>query len=299
MPNSFVSLKFLDPMSRILFIPWGITYLSYCLDESWPRTVAAYGLLCSSLTIGRLIGRALNSTLQYSPPPRPWFVIQNCLFLGLAYFTTAITTRFSVLFLCFFIIGLCGSSLGMLSSCPTISTHSRTWSRPGLKPENELYTFSTTLAFLPLLSGMFYNTSVLVRFPSLWICAIFAITCFVLAAPFIVADHSSSRKPHVPPLQGMGGGSWRRSATELIEEGGNDNQRDMSVFTASVPKSYLKFHRDPDAARKAYGQSLQWRRQHHMDKFLSLPQPHFDDVIQFYPHAIHGRSRDGVVVVYE
>lgn len=36
-----------------------------------------------------------------------------------------------------------------------------------------------------------------------------------------------------------------------------------------------------------------------MDTILTTQQPHFDAILELYPHYIHGRSRDGCCVLYE
>lgn len=52
-------------------------------------------------------------------------------------------------------------------------------------------------------------------------------------------------------------------------------------------------------ATKMYHSSLRWRHSNGTDSILSTPQPNFQQILDYYPHYIHGYSIDGCVVVYE
>jgi hypothetical protein len=76
--------------------------------------------------------------------------------------------------------------------------------------------------------------------------------------------------------------------------------READKYAGDVPLAFLNWYRgNLVSARKAYGRTLQWRKENNVDNLLEQPQDHFQKILQHYPHAIHGRSRDGCVVLYE
>eukprot|EP01035_Chromulina_nebulosa_P017725 gene17725-23317_t len=72
------------------------------------------------------------------------------------------------------------------------------------------------------------------------------------------------------------------------------------VYTGPVPQNFLDFYNNNEKrARDMYIKSLEWRRKYDVDNILTNPQTHFHEILRLYPHAIHGKSRDGCVVLYE
>lgn len=73
---------------------------------------------------------------------------------------------------------------------------------------------------------------------------------------------------------------------------------DQDLLT--VPANFLAVCAGDHAkARAMYIKSLQWRHQYNVDEILTTPQEHFHEIIENYPHAIHGISTDNCVVLYE
>jgi hypothetical protein len=73
-----------------------------------------------------------------------------------------------------------------------------------------------------------------------------------------------------------------------------------TISTSDIPQGFMQMCRgDEEAARKAYVKTLEWRKARGVDSILSTPQDHFTDILRYYPHAIHGKSKDGTVVLYE
>ena len=309
-------LRTLDPISRIIALPWALAYLNYCLDESWSKVIAAYGFQSSALTIGRLIGKNWISDAKQSK--NATFILSNCLILAFSFVLSALTTRFSVLFVCNFLIGLSGSCFSSSSrSVTTLTSCQISWANSN-KNEYHSHLYSTTLAFIPLLSGLFYSSSKSARFPSILPSFLFAFLCLLLSIPHIFYESRPSRKKSIP-LEGMGGGGgggWDTSSNDSAFDNSarkrnshayvNSFQSDPEDIALSseqqVPSSYMKMYgNNKSAAYKAYLKTLRWRREHGMDSILNgrQPQPSFDDILRCYPHAIHGVSRDGCVVVYE
>jgi hypothetical protein len=71
-------------------------------------------------------------------------------------------------------------------------------------------------------------------------------------------------------------------------------------YTGDVPLNFLSCCRgDLQKARKMYGKTLSWRKKFDLDNIFQQPQRFFREILQYYPHGIHGYSRDGCGVVYE
>lgn len=71
------------------------------------------------------------------------------------------------------------------------------------------------------------------------------------------------------------------------------------IDPALVPACFLSAHSTAEAAAAAYAATLAWRRQHCVDVLMATPQADFFQILDMYPHAIHGRSLDGCFIVYE
>ena len=75
--------------------------------------------------------------------------------------------------------------------------------------------------------------------------------------------------------------------------------RPEDVPVAEVPEAFLRMWGSQEKAHRKYVASQQWRQCRQMDTVLSRRSPFFFEILKYYPHAIHGRSRDGCVVLYE
>ena len=60
---------------------------------------------------------------------------------------------------------------------------------------------------------------------------------------------------------------------------------------------YLSSFGKSAAAR--WCKTVKWRRAKAVDTALTEPQKHFADMKRMYPHFLHGRTREGEVVMYE
>lgn len=87
------------------------------------------------------------------------------------------------------------------------------------------------------------------------------------------------------------------SAFERLTGGEGD---DVEPFQGALPDTFMLMCKgNEQKARKAYARTLMWREENRIDEILSVPQPTFYQILELYPHAIHGKTRDGCVVVYE
>jgi hypothetical protein len=87
-----------------------------------------------------------------------------------------------------------------------------------------------------------------------------------------------------------------------LEEPNENNCTKISddLFSGETPVEYLQFYNNNQkSARHAYLKTLKWREINKVDEILTTPQPYFHEILRLYPHAIHGVSKEGAVVLYE
>ena len=205
--------------------------------------------------------------------------------------------------------------------------------------ETELYIKMKIVAFIftTLLSSLLYGNvgDSSVAFPAASACSWLSAMCFgafvlnvvsnrsllqriYLALPFrsktssFVSSRNSSgngRGPSAPsqssPTPALRGGRTRSTSSAAMTS--DDVTDDVSVSVApsiaeaarAVPPNFLRTAATPAAAKRAYAKALKWRREHRVDTILTTRQDHFHDILQLYPHALHGYALDGCAVAYE
>ncbi len=100
-------------------------------------------------------------------------------------------------------------------------------------------------------------------------------------------------------MRGTGGGGGKELPKTFERLIGGEAD-DVEAFEGALPDTFLAMCKGNEKkARKAYARTLLWREENRIDEILSLPQPTFYQILELFPHAIHGKTRDGCVVVYE
>eukprot|EP01034_Spumella_vulgaris_P028510 gene28510-35378_t len=123
------------------------------------------------------------------------------------------------------------------------------------------------------------------------------VVCFLIVIYFVYISRAVQRK-------------WKSTANKYGSVAGNSSGDDSysnsssSIptinFTGEVPMNFVTFFNgNKEAAQAAYSKRLQWRLDERIDEIMETPQPGFDNMLKYYPHAIHGYSLDGCAVVYE
>jgi len=88
-----------------------------------------------------------------------------------------------------------------------------------------------------------------------------------------------------------------KSAGEGIGDDGDASEVDLRL---PVPDSFLTLCNGNAAqAAKTFAATLRWRRENNVDSLMSVPQADFYQILDMYPHAIHGTSLDDCTVLYE
>lgn len=321
MQNRFMNFFFrdgVDIVSWSILIPWLISYVDYCVHGSWTAAVMWHGLLCCSLTCGRLLGqicRSSSTLLQLWP----------LFILVLSFVCLVLTTRISIVCVLIFLIGFAGSNMTPKDPIPSPSAMVRlknidfTVSIPSeatVEAENEV-NIQRKLAifmFATLVSGVIYQESIVdSKWPmivpfvvaSLLFAGMLSMNLYMLRNRFKTSSTKNQKSSNVNSNVGSSNSITRDQSSAISVNSvalatAAIPSTHVDLFTGVVPTVFLKMHRnDEAAARKAYSETLAWRKAFHMDTFLDIPQEHFDEILQWYPHAIHGRSKDGCVVLYE
>jgi hypothetical protein len=160
----------------------------------------------------------------------------------------------------------------------------------------------TICIFAVLFSSSLYMTSE--RFPGFYPFVILIIAWNAAVAYYFVvymkANLESTHQPASPRRRANSKVS-RKQSTRVRSN--TERERGLKEYLSkanNIPQNFLDVCRgNEDRARSMYRKALQWRYEHDVDNILTLPQNHFHDIMRLWPHAIHGRSRDGCVVLYE
>lgn len=261
-----------------------------------------YGLVVGTVVIGRYVGSNYTFEKKGEQGTKKPLGQLQCIIMFLAFFLLSLSNRTVLVFLCYFAIGFASSSIGSL-----VRNHKNYLRKRYRQKWNEISVADEMLRMnilsfitMPLLAGLFFSSSADSLLPALWPCAL--ISLFFLA---LIIKNSLSN--WIPIFAGLVRG---RTVMESIENSAVDAHgdrvpiaaEDVTVDEANVVPTevYLQaFKNDKEAAKAAYISRLKWKKMYGVDNILTTPQKFFDEILENYPHAIHGRSKDGCAVVYE
>lgn len=326
-----------EDISHFILIPWLASYIAHAVDESWVKSVFHYGFILSTISIGRVMGWIVGALTKQEKPRYP-LVFLMIGFMGLSISTRlSLILLFSLLIgLGGSVMGSKDSHLPTTSSThlenldasgklvTNITAGSQAETRQDVTTQRKIIVG----AFIVLLSGLIYDENSMspARGPcyigASWIAFVLIIRTiqlwmqqdkFNLKNRFkktFLSSKSPTKLPNVPQ-QNHHNHSQGNSHSNLLQTTStvqtNSSSQNVlkSTDTSSIkfdklPEAFLKFHNgDFSKAKDAYARTLAWRRDHRMDTLFEQPQPFFHEILQYYPHAIHGRSREGAVVLYE
>jgi hypothetical protein len=317
----------MDCLSRALLVPWIMTYLNYCCDTTWTEAVLSYGLFYTCMKLGTLCG----SCAQIDDVSSSKYAL---ILIAMSYGGLAMTTKVSLLFLFGFIMGYSGA---LVSGTDTMFPSSRSKNRhidlssklsavagatsvtssgmPEIGNETNAQRRIIIFSFAVLFSGMIwregeYVYNVSLKMPSL----LMAGFCLLIAGIKFYVNKRKVKKPMVSfsslAIQSTGkpSGSQHESSNDDVGLRSiqpmntpiGDLEANLPSYTGPVPLGFLKLHKgNLPAAQRAYALTMKWREVNRVDDILTTPQSYFSDILKFYPHAIHGRSKDNCVVFYE
>ena len=181
---------------------WSYTNTTFCMNgESWGHNAVAYAFLCSSLFAGRILGGVMY---QAQGSLRLGFSKHNLngafLIMAVLYMGIAIITRYSVLFVIYFMIGLTASRIGVSQNdgykvSGRQQTHNSIFTASEIETEVHAKRKITLFMFSTLLSSLLYNTAdASISFPAFYTCSIFSILMLAILLLNTISDRSLLRR---------------------------------------------------------------------------------------------------------
>jgi hypothetical protein len=283
-PHMLSSLR-LDPFCCLL--PYLANFCAHVLSFHHTEVqILGFGVLISALFMGRVAATILPDFIRINQKYTHFI-------LALVFFTVGISSRYIVLMLACFVTGV----LKDWSAAVQPASRGSSGSATQMSETKRSLVFAS---FAIIILGFVYRDNA--SLPALYPC--------MLSAGFFFWMSYRSRKTlrktkfsslsHHRTADGPPQTKVTPSASlppRMVTAGRRIDPGE--VPESAVPQSYVKMWGSAAAAHKRYVETLQWRQDNGLDTLLARRQRHFRDVLQFYPHAIHGRSLDGCVVLYE
>lgn len=280
-------------------------------DHHTSTSITNYGVLLGCIALGRLLGREYF-ILPEDPAYLPFLSFLMTILLLLICFSNNYIMVI-MFFLCkesisSFIGGMHananGSNRGMTAFYARSLGEMGTSMVMTFSSDNALKRNLAISIFAVLLSSALYNESDNVRFPSffpivmmaiLWDVIVFIYSLYCLG---IFTNRNSKDSSIVSRIIGSGG-----SNTGTAQRQTNRSKEALQQILQNAPPTPQNFldvcRGNEPKARAMFLKSLEWRFEYDVDNLLTTPQNHFHDIMKFWPHGIHGRSRDNCVVLYE
>lgn len=261
-------------------------------DHHLASAIPHFGIILATIAFGRLLGPYVAS-LSIAD------LRIHAVFLSILLFLLAACNNFAACVVLMFSKELLTSSLtsqAFTLASKTIITRAGNdiiASIPNL--EGKLRRSLIVAMFAVLIGCILYNQSREVQFPAYFPYLFILFIWMILILTYYCFFSRSSRG------KDLWNGKKTASSASLADlDSLNKSNQLSSSETLSIPPNFLAACKgNANKAMKMYEKALEWRRQHGVDHLLSRPQEHFEEILRLYPHAIHGRSKDGCVVLYE
>lgn len=264
------SISLLEVCSRILLIPWTFHHLQIALNLSINRSISMYGLLMSSFMGGRVLGR--NIFCGYPGIMTSKLCYLTCFIITISFLILSISTRYSVVCTCFFLIGFSG---GIIRTCyykdeDITSLQYKTISNNNSFQNVSLYKESIALIFVPLFVGLTYNSAATSRFPALILCFTTALISILV---FLAQCFSQTRIFKTKGKQTTSITNNSKKSSKFVPK--KDTKKIEVIDTNSIdpPKEFIDLcSGDREAAKKKYHKTLIWKAENSVDSILDIPQ---------------------------
>lgn len=316
---SYLIIYGIVTFTKYSLYPWILIYLHYRTSlTSWGQIVLGYGLLLSTLYFGEHCGKMMTNS--YCLKLSNGFYTAIFLLLAVSYIAIAFVSRFLILIGLFFLVGFTGSMLASFSlnidkRFPLIHFQKRT-SRDAFDPNRSIERSIVFFVFFTLLTAFLYDHRPHVEFPCYYLSLILIVSCVTMLLYYFILQRAISGKKSALSSRltstssasyqssdsgpgsagGMGSAGLRPSTASTEVE---PTEADLA-YAGDVPLNFLNVcWGDIKKARLMYAKMLAWRRQYKVDDIFETPQYGFESIAKYYPHAIHGYSKDGCGVVYE
>jgi MFS family permease len=277
----------LDICSRILLIPWSFLHLQLSLSLSVSRAISIYGLLFSSFSFGRVLGKNIFLGSQGQMTSRLGSFVM--IMMSISFLLLGITSRISIICLCYFMIGFCG---GIIRICYGQEDELLPLVSPAItknlliSPSNQIISTPIeplALIFIPLFAGITYNSAATSRFPALIPCLAAAIICiFVLC-------YQCFNQRRICWMSGKQSLVSRQKGTKSIQKNSSSQNLKKKINIVDIdnvnpPQEFLDLcYGDREAAKKKYHKTLLWKAENGVDSLLETPQATiYCDIFHFF-----------------
>ena len=240
--------------------------------------ILGFGALMSAVFAGRVLAGLFPGALVRTRLRAHWA-------LSLGFLLVGVSSRYAVLLLVCAGVGL---QKDWSAEQPLSAKENAKASVGSVAKRTLVYS-----SFAVIVSGVLFREKS--RFPALYPCLVAAAFFAYFAVASLRLRRTRTTKFSARSHQGVV--DLERQQVAAAPSLSSIRAEDVPV--SDVPEEFLRMWGSSEKAHRKYVACLQWRRARGMDGVLSRRSPFFFEILQFYPHAIHGRSRDGCVVLYE
>jgi hypothetical protein len=304
--------------TKFSLFPWILKYLHTRTGfSSWSQVVLGYGLLITVLALGEFCGKYIVS--KYCSKLSN--AVYTCFFVILtgSYIAIAFVSRFFLLVWLFFLVGLTGSvlsgfSLNVDKRFPFAQFQKR---KDDFDQNRFVERAAVCFTFSTLLTAFLYDNRPHVEFPCYYLSLLLSSSFLLMLLYYLILQRTIGKRSN-RSANSMDFVSSASISGNINDSSGKDNSNlihsnsvydqppnyalleEEKNYNGPVPVNFLQCcSGDIKQARVMYGKMLAWRRYYHVDQIFDIPQRGFHEIVKYYPHAIHGYSRDGCGVVYE
>lgn len=313
LPNNWLGYMATEGMDSVAF--FALVPLLFHLtehittdDHHTSTAITNYGILLGVISLGRLIGRDFLKGHDHQ---------DNLLFYSLTMTVALMLIAFCSNYSVFLFIFLLKEGLGSVIGRVYVSIHASNRISPdrgissmsptlqtAFSSDNVMRRNLIALIFAAILSTFLYSDSKEVRFPAYFPCIFLAMVWNILIFLYQLklVKQSISSSPYSESGRVINiKKSQRQQRVKIKNSLATGKPTDFSnVSNEVVPSNFVNFYNGNRVkAKEMYIKSLQWRYENDVDNLLITPQRYFHEVLDAYPHAIHGKSRDGCIVLYE
>ena len=237
------------------------------------------------------------------------FVSNQVQVVIILYTFVLIVNRYTVLVIIFLLIGsVSGRIYGLICTNSTgapslLADTSSPVSQFEMDPDAYDRLNALVLIFTALFSGYLYNDSASSRYPILGPYLLLVFACSTVLGLFYYAKLQTKGNLAKKYIGSRGGSSASSNNVANVKKPKTFTPNSSSLKMETVelpPRSFIElFKGDVNKACTAYNKTLEWRNHNCVDDIFRYPQDVFYEILDLYPHALHGVAFDGSHVVYE
>ena len=303
----YICSEGMDTLTYYAFIPFLFQFTVHMTDDHHISTsITNYGILLSIINLSRIFNKYFP-ILSYD---RSYLCIYSFL-MSCILAVIAVCNNFSIVLFIFFIKEILGSTISDIYNnlYNKKSVYSSKISHETLNETNnsKIQNSLIIIIFITIISSILYNESKYIKFPLFilgysltltWCMISFITICFIEKKYFkMTSNHTNS---YFKRFIGLSSKDFVKKPSNLILKQYTSAEIEAeNNYSGIIPSNFIEFYQTNEKARIKYIENLKWRRENHVNELLQIPQDYFHDILELYPHAIHGKSKDNCIVLYE